>query len=82
MVYVYRETFFTIILKLCILGAVVWALSNGYGKDIIGFLQKASTTTSWCMGLESQIAAREASPNPMAHNQIPALRQQQIEHGC
>jgi hypothetical protein len=70
------------ILTLCIVALVIWALANGYGKDIPGLLRRAVATKSWCMGLQSQIQAREASQNPMARTQIPPIRQLYIESGC
>jgi hypothetical protein len=42
----------------------------------------ASANKWWCMGLVSQIEAREAMANPDASRQIPQIRQQFVEHNC
>jgi len=72
---------------LVLIGILVWAFSSSDWRpgDLAQFLSniiKPPATKSWCLGLVSQIEAREAMRNPGALLQIPPIRQQFVEQNC
>jgi hypothetical protein len=52
------------------------------GLNIMAAMRSAVASQSWCMGLVSQIEARERFPNQMAQLQIPPIRQEFVEGNC
>ena len=73
----------SVVVRLSLLAFFISMLtSGGWGnfREASGSYPHAAK--SWCMGLISQIEAREAMGNAGAWRQIPPLQQEFLEQGC
>ena len=73
----------SVVARLSLLAFLISMFANGgwgIGQQTSGSFPLAAK--SWCLGLVTQIEAREAMGNPGALRQIPPIRQQFIERNC
>lgn len=73
----------SVVVRLGILAFLISVLANGgWGSSPEASGSFPLAAKSWCMGLVTQIEAREVMGNAGALRQIPPIRQQFIERNC
>jgi hypothetical protein len=73
----------SVVARLSLLAFLVSMFANGgWGSGGEASESVPLVVKSWCLGLVTQVEAREAMGNPGALRQIPPIRQQFIERNC